>query len=50
LDALLTRYNKQFAAMDSLVGRVNAQYASEKRLALPTLIIYKVLNHFLQKL
>jgi flagellar capping protein FliD len=30
LDALLTRYNKQFAAMDSLVGSVNAQKTSLK--------------------
>jgi flagellar hook-associated protein 2 len=30
LDALLTRYNKQFAAMDSLVGSINAQKTSLK--------------------
>ena len=30
LDALLARYNKQFAAMDSLVGSVNAQKTSLK--------------------
>lgn len=30
LDSLLSRYNKQFAAMDSLVGNVNAQKTSLK--------------------
>ena len=30
LDALLARYNKQFAAMDSLVGSINAQKTSLK--------------------
>lgn len=30
LDSLLARYNKQFAAMDSLVGNVNAQKTSLK--------------------
>ena len=30
LDSLLTRYNKQFAAMDSLVGSVNSQKTSLK--------------------
>lgn len=30
MDALLARYTKQFAAMDSLVGRVNTQKASLK--------------------
>jgi flagellar capping protein FliD len=30
LDSLLARYNKQFAAMDSLVGRVNSQKTSLK--------------------
>jgi len=30
LDSLLARYNKQFAAMDSLVGNVNSQKTSLK--------------------
>jgi flagellar capping protein FliD len=30
MDALLTRYQKQFASMDSLVGNINSQKTSLK--------------------